>query len=112
MSNVIDVLQERGFIDDMTNKELREAAQVPMRVYSGFDPTADSLHLGNLVPIIGLAWFQRFGHIPVAVMGGATGMIGDPSGKSIQRQFLDSNTIEINLKGIQKNLEAILDFDH
>lgn len=110
MHNIIDVLSERGFIDAMTSEELRAMAEKPLRVYCGFDPTSDSLHLGNMVAIMGLAWFQRFGHIPVAIIGGATGMIGDPSGKSIERQLLDENTITKNLAGIRKNLEAILDF--
>ncbi|MCE2983275.1 MAG: tyrosine--tRNA ligase [Parachlamydia sp.] len=109
---VIDVLQERGFIEALTSDELKKMTEKPIKVYCGFDPTADSLHLGNLVAIMGLAWFQRFGHTPVALMGGATGMIGDPSGKSAERQLLDATTIQNNLNGIQKNLEAILDFNH
>ncbi|MBA3957587.1 MAG: tyrosine--tRNA ligase [Parachlamydiaceae bacterium] len=108
MTNVIDVLEERGFIDAMTSEDLREMTQKPLKVYCGFDPTGDSLHLGSLVAIMGLAWFQRFGHTPVAVVGGATGMIGDPSGKSAERQLLNAETIEHNLKGIRKNLEAVL----
>lgn len=112
MTTVIDALQERGFIEAMTSEELHQLTQKPIRVYCGFDPTAESLHLGNLVAIMGLAWFQRFGHTPVAIVGGATGMIGDPSGKMAERQLLDEKTIENNLKGIQKNLEAILDFQH
>lgn len=112
MSNVIETLQERGFIEAMTSDELYQITQNPIKVYCGFDPTADSLHVGNLVAIMGLAWFQRFGHTPVAIMGGATGMIGDPSGKAAERQLLDEQTIENNLKGIKRNLETILDFDH
>lgn len=111
MHNVIDVLQERGFIDAMSNEdELREITKNPIKVYCGFDPTSDSLHLGNMVAIMGLAWFQRCGHVPVVIAGGATGMIGDPSGKSSERQLLDAATIEKNLVGIKKNLQAILDF--
>lgn len=109
MKNVIDVLKERGFIDAMTSEELRELANHPMRVYCGFDPTAETLHLGNLVAIMGLAWFQRFGHSPVAIVGGATGMIGDPSGKSAERNLLDEETIQKNLKGIRKNIETVLE---
>ncbi|WP_068470338.1 tyrosine--tRNA ligase [Candidatus Protochlamydia phocaeensis] len=112
MTNIIDVLQERGFIEALSSDEIRLLTQQPVKVYCGFDPTADSLHLGNLVAIMGLAWFQRFGHTPVAIMGGATGMIGDPSGKAAERQLLDEQTIEQNLKGIRKNLETILDFNH
>ena len=110
MRNVIDVLKERGFIDAMTNEDLRTLAEHPLKVYCGFDPTGDSLHLGNMVAIMGLAWFQRCGHTPVAIVGGATGMIGDPSGKKSERQLLDETTIQKNLAGIQKNLETILDF--
>ncbi len=112
MTNIIDVLKERGFIETLTSEDIRSLTQQPIKVYCGFDPTADSLHLGNLVAIMGLAWFQRFGHTPIAIVGGATGMIGDPSGKSSERQLLDEKTIEHNLKGIRKNLEAILDVAH
>lgn len=112
MSNVIDLLRERGFIDAVTSEELQKAVEKPMRVYCGFDPTSDSLHLGNMVAIMGLAWFQRCGHTPVAIVGGATGMIGDPSGRSQERHLLDEATIEKNLQGIRKNLEVILDLDH
>ncbi len=108
--NIIDILQKRGFIDAMTNQEMATTLNTPTAVYCGFDPTSDSLHLGNMVAIMGLAWFQRCGHTPVAIVGGATGMIGDPSGKSTERQLLDDQTLALNLQGIQKNLEAILDF--
>lgn len=112
MRNIIDVLRERGFIDAITNEDLRNLADKPLKVYCGFDPTSDSLHVGNLVPMIGLAWFQRFGHTPVAIVGGATGMIGDPSGKSAERQLLDEQTIALNLLGISKNLQTVLDFSN
>lgn len=112
MSNVIDVLEERGFIDAITHEDLRELANKPLKVYCGFDPTSDSLHLGNMVALMGLAWFQRLGHAPVAIAGGATGRVGDPSGKSNERPLLDDATIEKNLKGIRKNLECFLDFEH
>lgn len=111
MSKVIDILQERGLIEALTSEEIRILTEKPTKVYCGFDPTSDSLHLGNMVAIMGLAWFQRCGHTPVPLIGGATGMIGDPSGKAKERQFLDEKTLEINVVGIQKNLEAILDFD-
>lgn len=110
MTNVIDILKERGFIEAMTSEELRPHLAQPRKIYCGFDPTSSSLHLGNMIAIMGLAWFQRFGHTPVAVIGGATGMIGDPSGKSKERQLLDEPTIRSNEQGIKKNLEAILDF--
>ncbi len=109
MLNVIEILKERGFIEAETSTEMALIVKTPLKVYCGFDPTSDSLHLGNMVAIMGLAWFQKCGHTPVALAGGATGMIGDPSGKLAERQLLDSNTIEKNLEGIHKNLSAILD---
>lgn len=110
MKTVIDVLAERGFIDQMTHPELKERLKTPIKVYVGFDPTADSLHLGNLVPIMGLAWFQKFGHIPVAILGGATGLIGDPSGKSTERNLLDSATLNHNVSSLRRFFETILHF--
>lgn len=111
MKNVIKELKERGFIDAMTSEELEKMVESPIKVYCGFDPTADSLHLGNLVAIMGLAWFQRAGHTPVAIVGGATGMIGDPSGRNSERQLLSEEDIQKNLKGIRRNLEQVLRFD-
>ncbi len=111
MSNIVDILQKRGFIEAMTSQEIKNILTTSQFVYAGFDPTADSLHLGHLIPIIGLAWFQKAGHVPVAIVGGATGMVGDPSGKSKERNLLDSQTLEKNIIGIRKNLEAILDFN-
>lgn len=110
MKNVIDVLAERGFIDQMTHQELREKANAPIKAYVGFDPTADSLHLGNLVPIMGLAWFQKFGHTPVAILGGATGLIGDPSGKSVERNLLDEKTLAHNVRCLDAFFKKILHF--
>lgn len=113
MRNVFDVLKERQFIEVVTSEEdLRKKLEIPCKVYCGFDPTSDSLHLGNLVAIMGLAWFQKFGHTPVAILGGATGMIGDPSGKSTERSLLNEETILRNSAGIRQNLESILDFRH
>ncbi len=111
MKNVVRNLLDRGFIDAMTSEELEGMADKSLKVYCGFDPTADSLHLGNLVAIMGLAWFQRAGHTPVAIVGGATGMIGDPSGRNSERQLLSEESIQENLRGIQKNLEQVLAFD-
>ncbi|MBS4168523.1 tyrosine--tRNA ligase [Parachlamydia sp. AcF125] len=110
MQNVIDILQERGFIEAMTSHNLREITSEPLKVYCGFDPTAASLHLGNMVAIMGLAWFQRCGHTPIAIVGGATGMIGDPSGRSKERNILDDHTVQQNLRGIKKNIETVLKF--
>lgn len=75
------------------------ALSQPLKVYCGFDPTADSLHLGNLLGIIVLSWFQRCGHSPIALLGGATGRVGDPSGKSAERPILSEEAIELNIKG-------------
>ena len=111
-SNVIDCLKERGFIDAVTSEEIREKLKHPLRVYVGFDPTADSLHLGSLVGIIALSWFQRYGHTPVVILGGATGRIGDPSGKSQERPLLDSQTIAYNIARIRDHFEKVLDFNH
>lgn len=110
MKNVIDVLLERGFVDQITNDELKKRCQKSIKLYVGFDPTADSLHLGNLIGIIALAWFQKFGHEPVAILGGATGRIGDPSGKSSERPFLDDAGLEHNVASIEKFLIKILNF--
>lgn len=113
MAHILDVLQARGLIDGITAEtELRAKLTNPTAIYCGFDPTADSLHLGNFVPIMVLAWFQKLGHRPIALIGGATGMIGDPSGKSTERVLLDAASIERNCLGIRANLETILDFAH
>jgi tyrosyl-tRNA synthetase len=108
MKNVIDTLMERGFIDQMTSPELRERANRPMKVYLGFDPTADSLHLGNLIGIIALAWFQKFGHTPYPLIGGATGRIGDPSGKSSERPLLEEAILTRNVACLTQFLQNIL----
>lgn len=108
--NVVEVLEERGLIESVTNGELRAACmRQRLKVYCGFDPTAESLHLGNLLGIIVLSWFQRCGHIPVALLGGATARVGDPSGKSKERPVLDDETISRNSKGIGEILAKILE---
>lgn len=110
--NIIAFLKERGFIDNMTSEELANHVNAPIKAYIGFDPTSDSLHLGSLVGIVLLGWFQRFGHTPVVIVGGATGKIGDPSGKSLERPLLDDAILAKNLAGIRKNFERVLDFAH
>jgi tyrosyl-tRNA synthetase len=107
MNNVIDCLQERGFIDQMTSPDLHDYVSKPRKVYVGFDPTADSLHLGNLVGIIALEWFRKFGHAPYVILGGATGRIGDPSGKSLERPFLDERVLDANLSSIERFFKKI-----
>ena len=79
--------------------------------YIGFDPTADSLHIGSLVPILLLVHLQKAGHKPIALVGGATGMVGDPSGKSEERNLLSEETLRHNQEGVKKQLEKFLDFD-
>ncbi len=88
----------------------RLATGRPISGYNGFDPTGDSLHIGHLVPIFGMIRLQRFGGRPVAVVGGGTGMIGDPSGRSTERNLLDGPTLEANLAAIRSQLERFLDF--
>src|SRR3954447_11487686 len=80
--------------------------------YAGFDPTSDSLHAGNFIPILALMYAQRNGIRPIAIAGGATGLIGDPSGKSAERQLLGKDAVERNVQGIRKVLEKFLDFNH
>jgi tyrosyl-tRNA synthetase len=109
--NVIDVLAERGFIEQVSDVEgLRRAAEEPITCYVGFDPSADSFHVGHLVPIMALAHMQRHGHRPIAVMGGGTGMVGDPSGKTEMRQLLDEQKIDANLARLRDQVRLLLDF--
>lgn len=109
--NVISYLQERGFVDAVTSEELQKACDKPIKLYCGFDPTAESLHLGNLIGIMALAHFQRFGHTPIVLLGGATGRIGDPSGKSHERPLLDIEVIRSNVNSIRQHFERVLKFD-
>lgn len=108
MKNIVTALQERGFIDQLTSDELIKHTSSPILAYIGFDPTADSLHLGNLVGIVALAWFQKYGHTPVAILGGATGLIGDPSGKSVERPLLDEKTLAYNISRLESFFHKIL----
>ena len=107
----LDDLAWRGAISDQTPDLADHLAQAPRVVYCGFDPTADSLHVGSLLPIMTLARLQRAGHTPVALVGGATGMIGDPSGKKDERQLLTAEQVEANAAGLRRQLERFLDFD-
>ncbi|HEX6384339.1 MAG TPA: tyrosine--tRNA ligase [Anaerolineae bacterium] len=111
MTNVFEELKWRGLVYDYTEGVPQILAEKKITIYNGFDPTADSLHIGNLVPMMGLARLQRFGHRPIAVAGGGTGMIGDPGGRSTERQLLSPAEIEANLAGIQPQLASILDFE-
>ena len=111
-SNFIEVLRWRGMIHDVMPGAEAHLLEKMRSAYIGFDPTADSLHIGNLVPIMLLAHYQKCGHKPFALVGGATGMIGDPSGKSTERNFLDENTLRHNQESIKKQLAHFLDFDN
>ncbi len=108
--SVWDEFEWRGMIYEAT-EGAREALARPLTCYIGFDPTAPSLHVGSLLPLMALARLQRFGHSPIAIAGGGTGMIGDPSGKTQERQLLDLDRIEENVRGIRRQLERFLDFD-
>jgi tyrosyl-tRNA synthetase len=110
--NVLDIMEERGFIDQTTHdRELKGCLeQGNVTCYIGFDPTAASLHIGSLVPIMSLAHMQRQGHRPIALIGGGTGMVGDPSGKTEMRKMLTLEALEKNAAGIKKQLSHFLDF--
>jgi tyrosyl-tRNA synthetase len=112
MTNLIDILQERGFIEQTTHEdELRDYLESEdVTCYIGFDPTASSLHVGSLVPIMSLAHMQNCGHRPIALIGGGTGLVGDPSGKTEMRQLLTTQMVEANALGIKKQLSRFLDF--
>ena len=113
MKNVLDVLKERGFIKQTIYEdelyELLGKESVPF--YIGFDPTADSLHIGHYIPIMAMAWMQRYGHKPIALFGGGTGMIGDPSGRSDMRQMMTRETIDHNIECFKKQMSRFIDFD-
>jgi tyrosyl-tRNA synthetase len=112
MANVVDIFKERGFIDQMTHdQELYDYFdKETVTCYIGFDPTASSLHIGSLVPIMSLAHMQRNGHRPIALVGGGTGLVGDPSGRTEMRKLLTHETIEENAQGIKEQLSHFLDF--
>jgi tyrosyl-tRNA synthetase len=114
MSNVIDVLKERGFVEQTTHdQELNQyVEQGNITGYIGFDPTASSLHIGSLVPIMSLAHMQRNGHRPIALVGGGTGMVGDPSGKTEMRKMLTLEVLAENALGIKNQLARFLDFNN
>jgi tyrosyl-tRNA synthetase len=112
MTPVFPMLQERGFIAQSSDDSLAGLlANNKVTLYAGFDPTADSLHLGHLVPIMGLAHFQRAGHRPLVVVGGATGMVGDPSGRSEERNLLTREQVAANVLAVRRQMERFLAFD-
>ena len=109
--HILDILKERGFIAQMTYpEELYEQLKEPTTFYVGFDPTADSLHIGHYIPIMAMAHMQRAGHRPIALMGGGTAMIGDPSGKNDMRKMMTVETIDDNVAHIKEQMGRFLDF--
>jgi tyrosyl-tRNA synthetase len=110
--SILEELQWRGLIADCTDTaELTKKISAPLTLYSGFDPTADSLHVGNMVPLLALRRFQMLGHYPIALAGGATGSIGDPSGKSQERQLLTKEVLLGNIARVKMQLAKLLDFE-
>ncbi|HEV7593812.1 MAG TPA: tyrosine--tRNA ligase [Gemmatimonadaceae bacterium] len=109
-NSLLDELTWRGMVYQHTDGLADALATDSVSAYAGFDPTADSLHVGHLVPVMGLAHLQRSGHRPIALVGGGTGMIGDPSGKTSERQLASEEEIETNSRAIEKQLERFLDF--
>jgi len=112
-SNVYDVLKERGFIEQSTDEEkVRELlANEKVKFYIGFDPTADCLHVGHFMQVIIMMYMQKYGHTPVVLIGGGTGMVGDPSGRTDMRQMMTIETIENNCNQFKKLFDKFLDFD-
>ena len=111
MEHILDILKERGFIAQVTfEDELYEQLKNPTTFYVGFDPTADSLHIGHYIPIMAMAHMQKAGHRPIALMGGGTAMIGDPSGKTDMRKMMTVETIDHNVECIKKQMSRFLDF--
>ena len=110
---ILDELDARGLLADVTDRDGLAAllASEIVTVYAGYDPTSPSLHIGNLIPTILLRRLQRAGHRPIVLVGGATGMIGDPSGKSAERNLMDDETLSVNLAGIRGQLSRLIDFD-
>ena len=110
--DIYEDLKWRGLIYQSTDEKMQSwLNEKPRTVYVGFDPTADSLHIGSLLPLQTLRRFQLAGHRPVAIIGGATGMIGDPSGKSAERNLLSEDQLQANIEGMKQQMAAMLDFD-
>jgi tyrosyl-tRNA synthetase len=107
---VFEEFEWRGMVSEKTEGAREALSAGPVTAYIGFDPTASSLHVGSLLTVMGLARLQRFGHTPIAIVGGGTGMIGDPSGKSQERNLLSSDQVDANVVGIRAQLEKFLDF--
>ncbi len=113
MENIFDILEERGFVEQVTDSnQVHKLLEKPITCYIGFDPTASSLHLGSLVPIMSLAHMQKAGHRVIAVVGGGTALVGDPSGKAEMRPVMTREEIDQNAEGIKKQLSRFIDFSH
>jgi tyrosyl-tRNA synthetase len=111
LKNVFDIFEERGFVEQVTDRDLlRKLTENPIACYIGFDPTGSSLHVGSLVPIMALAHMQKAGHTPIALVGGGTTLVGDPSGKTEMRQMMSRKEIEENTEGIKIQLSRFIDF--
>jgi tyrosyl-tRNA synthetase len=111
MTELIKTLTARGLLQDATSGLADRLAKGRLTAYVGFDPTADSLHVGNLIPVMGAAWLQRYGHTPIILIGGGTGMVGDPSGKRAERPMLPLEQIDHNAAAIRDQLARFLSFD-
>ena len=112
MVHAYDILSERGFIEQVTDEEsLRAKLGAPLSCYAGFDPTADSLHVGHLLPVMALAHMQRCGHRPIVLVGGGTALIGDPSGKNEMRRILSRDEVRSNAESIKKQLSRYISFE-
>lgn len=112
LEKILEDLQWRGLIHQTTGHDaLQELLKQPTSLYAGFDPTSDSLHVGSLLPLVLLRRFQKAGHRPIALVGGATGMVGDPSGKSEERNLLSKEALAKNVAGLQKQMRNFLDFE-
>lgn len=109
--NIVEEFRWRGMLYDMTEGADEVLAKEKITMYTGFDPTGPSLHVGHLIPIMGLVHMQRHGHVPIALVGGGTGMVGDPSGKSKERVLISLETVEANIQSIRQQLAHFLDFD-
>src|SRR5688500_5414423 len=107
---LLDELRWRGMLHQHTETLGEALARSTLSGYAGLDPSASSLHVGHLVPVMGLAHLQRAGHRPIILLGGGTGMIGDPSGRSTERQLHSQEQVEENTRGLRKQLERFLDF--
>src|SRR5438552_13890319 len=109
--NLFDEFQWRGMIHEATPELKQALGEEKLTAYIGFDPSAASLHVGSLLPVMGLARLQKFGHTPIGIAGGGTGLIGDPSGNNKERQLLTYDQAEANLAGIKEQISRYLDFD-